>query len=345
MRKWNKFMLVFSAGILVFLMVLTPACKGKAEDTNSKTGGAGLLGMSLPADFRAFSDSSPWNSPIPPNSPVDPYSDIIIARLEHECKVLSGSFVLWTTPLFEIDTSKSLKATVFITGDNINPILDPNETRVVSGVPMPEGIWPDPSENGHMLLVDTSLRRSWSFTQAKQLSINTWQVFGINTWDLNGLGYRPPHMGRLSYSDGSRGSGFPLIAGLIRPEEIESGEIKHALVFGSPINRKGVFCSPPASATDGWRDGPDFIPEGARLQLDPSLNIDSLNLSRATTIIMKALQKYGMYNGDNSGVFKLYFQNLGKGSVWETKYQYIPDLEKIPVDKFRVLKCNQIIPK
>ena len=68
MKKWNKFMFVFSAGILVFLMVLTPACKGKAEDTNSSTGGAGLLGMSLPADFRAFSASSPWNLPIPANA-------------------------------------------------------------------------------------------------------------------------------------------------------------------------------------------------------------------------------------------------------------------------------------
>jgi len=345
MKKWNKFMFVFSAGILVFFMVFSLACKGKAEYTGSSPGGNGLLGMSLSANFRAFDSSSPWNTPIQPNPPLDPYSGIIIARLKHECDHLSGSFTSWTIPLFVIDASKCPKATVYITGDNPNPILDPNETHVANGIPIPVGVWPDPSKDGHMLLVDPSLRRSWSFTQALRLSNNTWSVFGINTWDLNGPGYRPPNMGRLSYSDGSRGSGFPLIAGLIRPEEIEAGEIKHALVFASPINRKGVFCSPPASATDGWKIGADYIPEGARLQLDPSLDIDSLGLSYAAKVIARALQRYGMFCGDNSGEFKLYFQNLGEGSVWETKYQYIPDLKKIPIGKFRVLRCNQIIPK
>jgi len=346
MKKSNKCIATFGLSVLVFFMVFSLACKGKAEDTGSSPGGNGLLGMSLSANFRAFDSSSPWNTPIQPNPPLDPYSGIIIARLKHACDPLSGSFARWTTPLFVIDASKCPKATVYITGGSVNPILDPNETRVVSGIPMPEGVWPDPSENGHMLLLDPLLHRSWSFTQARRLSRNTWSVFGINTWDLNGPGYRPPHMGRLSYSDGSRGSGFPLIAGLIRPEEIEAGEIKHALVFGSPINRKGVFCSPPASATDGWKIGVDYIPEGVRIQLDPNLDIDSLGLSYAAKVIARALQRYGMFCGDNSGVFKLYFQNLGeKGSVWETKYQYIPDLKKIPTGKFRVLRCNQIIPK
>ncbi len=303
----------------------------------------GLLGSSLPADFRPFDPTSPWNTPIPSNPPIDPYSEMIIARLKHECHHLIGSFTVWTTPLFVIDASRSLKATVFIQGNCVNPILDPYETRVIQGIPIPEGVWPDPSKDGHMLLVDPKLRRSWSFTQARQLSRTTWSVYGINTWDLNGMGYRSPFLGRLSCSDGSRGSGFPLIAGLIRPEEIEAGRIRHALVFASPINQKGIFCSPPASTTDGWREGADFIPEGARLQLDPNVDLDSLGLSPAAKVVARALQEYGMFCGDNSKAFKLYFQNLGsKGSIWETKYHYIPDLGKIPIDRFRVIQCQRV---
>jgi hypothetical protein len=341
MKKRNlSFACVVS--LISLLMVLAPACSGKAEDANFRITGPGFLGMSLPADFRAFDPVSPWNTKIAPNPPIDPYSKLIIARLKHTCPTLTGSFILWTVPLFVINAANSPKVTVFIKGNNVNPILDPNETRVVTGVPIPEGVWPDPAEDGHMLLVDPLLMRSWSFTQAKRLSSNTWSVYGINTWDLTGLGYRSPDSGRLSHSDGSRGSGFPLIAGLIRPEEIEAGIIRHALVFASPVNRKTVLCAPPASTTDGWREGIEFIPEGTRLQLDPNLDLDSLNLSYAAKIIARALQEYGMFCGDNSEVLKLYFQNLGeKGNVWVKKYDYIPDLKKIPLCRFRVLKCNQ----
>ena len=346
-HDWRKRLLTALLGLLFIFITLLSAnvFKGWTGETTGVSGATqgGLLGMSLPADFRPFAPTSPWNTPIPPDPAVDPYSEMIIARMRHECDVLSGSFDAWTTPLFVINAAKSPKAMVFIQGDCVNPILDPDETRVVRDIPIPEGVFPDPSEDGHMLLVDTLLKRSWSFTQARRLSRTVWSVYGINTWDLNGAGFRPPSMGRLSCSDGSRGSGFPLIAGLIRPEEIEAGEIRHALVFASPVNRKGVLCSPPASATDGGREGPDFIPEGARLQLDPDLDLDALGLSYAAKVIAKALQRYGMFCGDNSAVLKLYFQNLGEGAnIWKTKYHYIPDLKKIPVDKFRVLKCNRI---
>jgi hypothetical protein len=85
--------------------------------------------------------------------------------------------------------------------------------------------------------------------------------------------------------------------------------------------------------------GVEYIPLGARLQLDPRLNLDLLDLSPEVKIIATAMQKFGMYNVDGSAVFKIYFQNLGPDRGKWKLYDF-RDLEKIPIEKFRVLKCD-----
>jgi hypothetical protein len=307
----------------------------------------GYIGISLPPSFQAFTISSPWNTPISTYPAIDPYSKTMIQNLKSKASILKGSFTGWTIPLFVIDSAASPKRTLKTTGDAFNPDVDPNRDGIAEGIPIPDGVWPDPKSDGHMLLVDPNVRKTWDFSRAQHLSDGSWTTSGLTVWDLNGLGYRQPFYGTNWWNYGVRGSGFPLIAGLIRPEEIEAGEIKHALVFAGPINRKSAttttkqqVCSPPGSKTDGFGIGYEYIPEGARIQLDPSLNLNTLNLSPATKIIAKAMQKYGMYNGDNSPDFKIYFQNLGPdGGKWKN-YNFFPDLKNIPVDKFRVIKCT-----
>jgi hypothetical protein len=307
----------------------------------------GYLGMSLPADFNAFTSTSPWNTPIPSKPSIDSSSKSIIKNLKSKAEVLKGSFTGWTIPLFVIDSQASPKRNIKTTGDSFNPDVDPDRDGIAVDIPIPEGVWPDPKTDGHMLLIDPYVRKSWDFSRAQHLSDGSWTTSGLTIWDLDGPGYREPFSGSYWWNYGVRGSGFPLIAGLIRPEEIEAGEVKHALVFASPINQKSrtaktkqQVCSPPASKTDGYGIGSKYILEGARLQLDPNLDLDSLNLSPATKVIARAMQKYGMYNGDNSTDFKIYFQNLGTdGGKWRD-YNFFEDLKNIPIDKFMVLKCN-----
>jgi len=248
----------------------------------------------------------------------------MITNLSRNVTHIKGDQTEWTVPVFVIDAEKCPKIDVWTTSDRLNPFVDPDKNNIAEGLPIPEGVWADPKEDGHMVLVDPKLRKCWDFSKAKKLAGGGWIASRIDTWDLDGLGFRMPFEGKYWWKYGARGSGMPLLAGLIRPEEVEAGEIKHALVFGCPINRRSAFpggkdelCSPPASRTDGKGIGQEYIPEGALLQLDPALNLDLLKLSPATKIVARAMQKYGMYNCDNSKAFKIYFQNLGPGKGQE----------------------------
>ena len=90
------------------------------------------------------------------------------------------------------------------------------------------------------------------------------------------------------------------LAGVIRADEIARGRIDHALVFSTanacPTHRY------PASKSDGRSRRSDCVPEGARIQLDPSIDVDSLpGITGGERAVARALQLYGAYAIDSGG--------------------------------------------
>jgi hypothetical protein len=104
---------------------------------------------------------------------------------------------------------------------------------------------------------------------------------------------------------GAAATSLPLAAGLITREDIERGSIDHVLAIGlanrsgSSIIRAGSFASP-AQRSDGKSVDPGSIPEGARLRLDPRLDLDSVALSPFARLLAQAAQRYGMVVQDGS---------------------------------------------
>lgn len=307
------------------------------------------VGMSLSADFTPFAPDSPWNTPIPLDAALHPDSSAMIEMLEQRAAILKADMDKWSVPLFVINADTSPKRTVYATTEPLHPSVDPDGNQTAEGIPIPKGVWPDSMADGHMLLVDPVKRMSWDFSRAKLLENGSWQASRVAVWDLNGPGYGPAFSGKRWWMHGARGSGMPLIGGLIRPEELESGEIRHALAFAAPSVRKASsyggpveLCSPMASRTDGVNTGLAFIPEGARIQLDPNLDLDLLGLSQPTRILARAMQIYGMYLSDQGETFKIYLQNLGPdGEAWQNIGDF-QDLSLIPIHRFRVLDCVTI---
>jgi hypothetical protein len=81
---------------------------------------------------------------------------------------------------------------------------------------------------------------------------------------------------------------------------LQAGEIDHALAFMYPYTRSGGPVLP-ATESDGKTESPAAIPEGARLQLDPSLDLSRAALAPYERTIARALQRYGMYLIDSGG--------------------------------------------
>jgi hypothetical protein len=90
--------------------------------------------------------------------------------------------------------------------------------------------------------------------------------------------------------------------------ELRRGRIDHALAMALPEVRADAFASP-ASNTDGRSTGDTRVPEGAHFRLDPSLNLDQLNLPPVTRVLAEAAQRYGIVVRDRAGDVALYAED------------------------------------
>jgi hypothetical protein len=209
--------------------------------------------------------------------------------------------------------------------------------RALEGVPIPAAARPDPAGDAHLAVLDRRTGCEYDFWKARKHG-STWSAAWANSLRTSGSGILPRGLS-------ARGSGFALLGGLIWPEELARGRIDHALIFSYPHTSAAGFVAP-ATESDGRSEQPDAIPEGARLQLDPSLDVDSLMLPPYERTIARALQRYGMYLADTSSNVTLYAVN--SQSYLENPYTgllpavpYAP-LDGIPIDRFRVLERGPV---
>ena len=253
-----------------------------------------------------YDKTSIWNTPIGPSPKYDVNSLEMISNLilSHGGKIITAGeaynypvyFADEQTPRWDIPCSIN-KCTI------ANSDQDVIRTEMVQNIPIPVGAQPGEDTDARMIIIDKVTHMEYDLSKAQRTPTG-WTAGTVSIYNILWDGTPVMHS--------SRGSGIPAYAGLLRPWEILQGRIEHALAFGVdyPAKDKCVF---PASKTDGDSTLPFAIPEGARLQLDPSLteeDFDQMGLDRAGKIIARALQEYGMVLVDHSGSFKLYLEDL-----------------------------------
>ena len=295
-------------------------------------------GNSSVLETRPYSSSSVWNTPIGQDPVYDPHSADMIATigLSNEGEITSNtdnySYTIYyadeSTPRWDIPCL--VYRCTIVTPEGIT------RTTLLKGVPIPTEAMPSGGDDAQMIVIDKINLTEYDFWGVTRISTG-WEVRNASVYNLAWDG--TPE----EYS--SRGSGIPYMAGLIRPWEIRQGHIDHIIAFAYPYptNRGCVF---PASKTDGFSDLPYALPEGARLQLDPSLteaDFDTMGLSPTGKIIARALQAYGMVLVNISGRPKIYAENLNDNPYAKISWSD-PDLKlggnviaNIPYTSFRVL--------
>ena len=238
---------------------------------------------SRPSEFmEPFAEQSPFRTAIPAGAAVDPNSAAMISAATEDGNVHAGLFE-FGIPIFYADAQSPRY--------DVRCLISQWGPCPFDGlkIPIPDNAHPHVGSDGAMVVIDPDNRTSYEFWRAHKQN-GTWTTSFAAVNDMAGSGW----------GGASTGSGASRLAGVVRILEVEQGRIPHALALQSNNVCANVFRAP-ALKTDGRSTRPDCLPEGARLQLDPSLDIDALPLTPAEHMVAVAMQTYGGYVIDMSG--------------------------------------------
>jgi hypothetical protein len=248
--------------------------------TTTPTASSSPSSAPSPSTSRAFAPNSPWNLAIPASPRLDPNSAGIAANLSTRPGI--SDIYEFGVPVWEADATTP-KVSVKCT--------EPWGTCQLSQqqVPMPTNAVPSSGSDGAMVVVDHSTNKAYEFWQAQKLSSTSWQTSWGGVVDITGSGTPGQAVG----------AGVSRLAGLVRVSELQAGHIDHALVFSTSLTCPSYRY--PATKSDGHSSG-NCIPEGGRIQLDPSINVDAISgITPGERMVAHALQTYGAYAIDTGG--------------------------------------------
>jgi len=145
----------------------------------------------------------------------------------------------------------------------------------------------------HILMVHTDEKKVYELYAAEKQPDGSWTAGSGAIFDLNG--YRLRTNGWTS----ADAAGLAILPGLVRYEEIEAGEITHAVRFTAPQTQKAYIWPARHYASD--KTGLQYPPMGQRFRLKASF--DTSGYPPQARVILEALKKYGMILSDNGGAW------------------------------------------
>src|SRR5262245_14703911 len=302
---------------------------------------------------RLFSAGSPWNTPLTGNETVEANSAEMISFTAGEST--GGFTIAWE--MFGVAAFYANASTPTYTVRNTSF----NTNYRLPNVPIPAQAWPAGGEDGHMavLMNDPSSPRYGC----------GWNWFGAGTTSPDGpFDFTDPRGGIVQrHQDatesgwipgaGARGSSAEVLAGLLKPSDLQAGAvIDHALALVVPHSR-GEFdgqgrrtSRSPSSTSDGTILDTNGIPEGARLRLPASF--DASGLPAWQQNIAQALKRYGGFVVDNSGNTTNFvaFDNshpgsIGYGSAYPWGNTTYPTFNRSLWDNLQVLSLGPSVPE
>ncbi len=279
-----------------------------------------------------FAEWSPWNTAIPDDPRLAPDSEEVVAALTVSGRATALLYD-FGVPVYEAEVDAPRVSVTCRQDWGWCPVEGEE-------VPIPAGAQPSSGDDGSLVVIDREAGRVWDFWQAREVDSGQWSV-SWGTWaELDGDGIGPEE----GVNGGATGSGINLLAGVIRLQEIRDGEIPHALAFASALSCPDEYRYP-ATKTDGDDAVEPCVPQGARLQLDPSIDVRSIpGITPGEIAVAEALQTYGGFVKDSAASrLALAFETPSEDE--EDPYQEVAgfpwdyyDMPHIPWDRLRVLQ-------
>lgn len=235
-----------------------------------------------PAVTRWWPDTAWPNVPVPANPTVDPRSAEWIGLLVSKCpggiypngQSADGA---WSVPVYHAIAGTPWRA--------VEIRAQGGPTQSIPFLPT----WKPAAGDGHFSVRDDpgGICEFQGFSIASDVSLHAHSFAQWNTRTSNVVPTPANHVSVL-----------PTVAGLVLASEVAAGVIPHALRVATP-------CSAPTAEGVRWpafySDGQtaEGLPAGARLVLPRSVSLAGLDACQ--TMMAKACQGYGWYNGDSNG--------------------------------------------
>jgi hypothetical protein len=266
-----------------------------------------------PTPFRFFSATSFWNEPLPAAAPLDPNSAAIVGAFDKEIAAAEEekkgpaniNTTAWSVPIYTVPADQP---TVKVTLENASQT--PALQSAWDVVPLPPDAQPAAGTDKHLVVWQPSTDRLWEFWRLGKTEAG-WQASwggAMQNASSDSGAYGPEDWPGAKPGWGASASSLSIAGGLITLEDLEMGQIDHALAMAIPHPRAGVYASP-AERTDGLSTEPLSLPEGAHLRLDPNLDLAALHLPRLTLMMAEAAQRYGIFVRDTASNVAFYAQD------------------------------------
>src|SRR5512139_1526841 len=156
----------------------------------------------------------------------------------------------------------------------------------IEGGPQSEG-------DRHILVVDRDNCMLYELYAAYPQDNGTWQAGSGAIFDLRSNALRP------STWTSADAAGLPVLPGLVRYDEVASGEIRHAIRFTAPKTRKAYVW--PARHYASSLTSLTYPPMGQRFRLKAGFDVSGF--SQEVQVILRALKTYGVILADNGSAW------------------------------------------
>jgi len=273
-----------------------------------------------------FPADNPWNRDVSCD-PVDANSDQYIASINEGAEFLHadfGSNPNWGIPFNVVPGSQPFVPVVFT---EYPAESDPGPYPLPADAPIEGGS--DSTGDRHVLTVNSGNCQLYELYHAYKDSDGPgWHAGSGAVFDLSSNLLRPE--GWTS----ADAAGLPILPGLVRFEEVESGQIRHALRF--TVWRSQQAYLHPATHAAGATTDPAYPPMGLRLRV--KAGYDLTRFSGQARVILTALKRYGMLVADNG---TSWYITGASDSRWNDSD--LDQLKTVPGSAFEVVESGALI--
>jgi hypothetical protein len=302
---------------------------------------AGLVPVSMPTaaagtplpgapNCPIFPADNVWNTRVT-SLPVNSHSAQWLASMDSSTTDLHPTFGPSTTttstatpygiPYTVVSPSHPLVSIAFTYATQSDPGPYPfgSDTRIEGG--------PTSTGDRHAIMVNPATCTLYELWDARYSPTGSTAGSGA-IWNLESNALRPA--GWTS----ADAAGLPILPGLVRYDEVQDGQITHAIRMTAEVTDTAYIW--PARHEAGSVSTPNYPPMGARFRLKSTFDISGY--SPQARVVLRAMQQYGLILADNGSNW--YFQGTAN-AAWPISL--IDELKTIPASAFQAVDESSLM--